>query len=96
MSKNKYTGYYIPSLLYKGNEFYLIPYDSLGRTIPGPIVSSFKSIKKSIWKAVLKNMLEIAYSGGYVSYLSNRAHIVDSNVSLEEALISTELSLNNN
>lgn len=93
-SKDEHSDCYFANLLYKGTKFFLIPYDSSGRTISG--VCRFRSIKKSIWKTVLKDMLEIAYSGGYVSYLSNEAHIVDSSTSLEEALISAELSLNSN
>jgi len=95
VSRNEHNDCYSVYLLYKGTMFFLIPYDSSGRIFSDGWRG--RSIKMPIWKNVLKNMFEVvARSNGYVSYLSDKAHIVDSNISLEETLISAELSLNNN
>ena len=75
-------------LHFKDALFYLIPFKSDKEYCS----NGFHELDKPSWRSLLIKMLELADDGGYVSYLPQEKHIVDSSTTLEEALMLVDLN----
>lgn len=82
------------SLVMKKISFFLLVFSD------NRIISNFEDFKydiffesKPMWRDVLKKLLSIACQGYYVSYLLNKAHLIDLSTDLEKFVIKAELDI---
>ena len=72
----------------KNENYFLLMYNSMtGRRVKS--ISYYNGIN---WKNVLNDFKQNADDGMFISYLPNRAHLIDSSISIEEIIISLELN----